>query len=199
MQEGVAGCDGAFWMATRPGWCVDVGVCAHTCVPECVCPSVSLVCAHIFRACTCGNAHGHPHMAHEPMAAMAMGEMAHSRPARGADLHATLDDLGIHPHACETPKMYTLQAADNVRISRTEHAAREKTPGTRRSKGEGWCKPRADAEGAKWTIDEATTVSRLACSAPPPTPLHPQPPRPAPRIFVSIVSYRDPECARTGE
>ena len=99
--------------------------------------------------------------------------------------------------------MYTPQAADNVRISRTDHAASLQTPGTRRSsKGDGCdgcCKPSAHAERAKWTMDEATTVRRMACSAPPPTPLHPQPPRPAPQIFVSIVSYRDPECARTGE
>lgn len=85
-------------------------------------------------------------------------------------------------------------AADNLRIFKS---TRDKRSGCGEVEG-GQC----SAERA-WRFDDKTAVSRLSCADhsfadsetcnPPRT----QPPMPPPQIFVSVVSFRDAECART--
>ena len=87
-------------------------------------------------------------------------------------------------------------AADNLRILKASPDKQRET----RSRGMVGGQPSPEST---WRIDDETKVSRLSCAAHSGADAdaclrpHAQLPMPPPKIFVSVVSFRDAECART--
>jgi len=106
------------------------------------------------------------------------------------------DSVGGSLRRCIVDGNVAWVAADNLRISKASQGCG--------AQGGGCAVGAGNHQGSAWRIDEQTTVSRLACAtaaaaagAAPSCLRFAQPPEPSPRIFVSVVSFRDAECART--